>query len=439
MRRALAAAVLAASVIAPVFRRGGHRRPLHGRDPAHRRRHAARQGARLRVAGLRLRATRTRATRSVASPTSWRRSTPSDRATSGRTRATATSAGRPTTSSPTSSSPASTPRAWSSGWRGAAIPHGPGRTCERTCAASSPATTPTCAGPAAPASPTRAAAGRPGSGRSPCATLPALLPARPARLGAGAARGMVAAAPPGERRAVGGSTPTPSLDRHRAGWAPTATRSAPTGRAAPTRCCSPTRHFPSGTDVRWYELHLTIPGRINAIGAALQGLPVVNLGFNRHVAWTHTVSTARRFAAYELKLVPGEPTSYLVDGKTVRDAQAQSVRVGNALAHVLRDALGPGGRAPGRDARTGRPRPPTRWPTPTRDHFRLDQPVGGVEPRRSVARLAPQGRADPGQSVGQLDRRRRPRQRLLRRRRRGAEPRPARSSTAAARPRARCC
>jgi acyl-homoserine-lactone acylase len=76
-------------------------------------------------------------------------------------------------------------------------------------------------------------------------------------------------------------------------------------------------HFPSGTDVRWYELHLTIPGRLNAIGAALQGVPVVNLGFNRHIAWTHTVSTARRFAAYELRLVPGRPTSYILDGRAV--------------------------------------------------------------------------------------------------------------------------
>jgi acyl-homoserine-lactone acylase len=76
-------------------------------------------------------------------------------------------------------------------------------------------------------------------------------------------------------------------------------------------------HFPSGTDVRWYELHLTIPGKIDAIGAALQGIPVVNVGFNHHIAWTHTVSTARRFAAYELKLAPGDPTSYLVNGRSV--------------------------------------------------------------------------------------------------------------------------
>jgi acyl-homoserine-lactone acylase len=33
------------------------------------------------------------------------------------------------------------------------------------------------------------------------------------------------------------------------------------------------------------------------------------------VAWTHTVSHAQRFTLYQLALVPGEPTSYLVDGR----------------------------------------------------------------------------------------------------------------------------
>src|SRR5215216_1682263 len=77
-------------------------------------------------------------------------------------------------------------------------------------------------------------------------------------------------------------------------------------------------HFPWQGSERWYELHLTIPGKLDAIGAALQGVPVVNIGFNRHVAWSHTVSTARRFTPYELKLKAGDPRSYLVDGKAVK-------------------------------------------------------------------------------------------------------------------------
>ncbi len=76
-------------------------------------------------------------------------------------------------------------------------------------------------------------------------------------------------------------------------------------------------HFPWQGSERWYEVHLRVPGKLDAIGAALQGAPVVNIGFNRNVAWTHTVSTARRFTPYELRLAPGDPTSYVVDGQTV--------------------------------------------------------------------------------------------------------------------------
>ncbi len=77
-------------------------------------------------------------------------------------------------------------------------------------------------------------------------------------------------------------------------------------------------HFPWQGSERWYEMHLTVPGKLDAIGAGLQGVPVVNIGFNRHVAWSHTVSTARRFTPFELKLKSGDPTSYLVDGKAVK-------------------------------------------------------------------------------------------------------------------------
>jgi acyl-homoserine-lactone acylase len=32
------------------------------------------------------------------------------------------------------------------------------------------------------------------------------------------------------------------------------------------------------------EMHLTIPGQLDVMGAALPGLPVINIGFNQHVA-----------------------------------------------------------------------------------------------------------------------------------------------------------
>jgi acyl-homoserine-lactone acylase len=85
-------------------------------------------------------------------------------------------------------------------------------------------------------------------------------------------------------------------------------------------------HFPWNGSERWYEVHLTIPGKLDVIGAALQGAPVVNLGFTRGVAWTHTVSTARRFTPYELELRRGRPTEYVVDGRNVK-MRKRTVRV----------------------------------------------------------------------------------------------------------------
>ncbi|WP_224365594.1 penicillin acylase family protein [Hyalangium versicolor] len=75
-------------------------------------------------------------------------------------------------------------------------------------------------------------------------------------------------------------------------------------------------HFPWEGEMRLWESQLTVPGRLDAYGASLVGVPGVLIGFNQDVAWTHTVSsTGARFTAYALKLVPGKPTTYLYDGQ----------------------------------------------------------------------------------------------------------------------------
>ncbi|AZF37760.1 penicillin amidase family protein [Pseudomonas sp. R4-39-08] len=76
-------------------------------------------------------------------------------------------------------------------------------------------------------------------------------------------------------------------------------------------------HFPWVGGMRFYEMHLTIPGQLDVMGAALPGLPVVNIGFNQHVAWTHTVDTSKHFTLYRLTLDPKDSTRYLLDGKSV--------------------------------------------------------------------------------------------------------------------------
>ncbi len=76
-------------------------------------------------------------------------------------------------------------------------------------------------------------------------------------------------------------------------------------------------HFPWIGAMRFYEMHLTIPGQLDVMGAALPGLPVINIGFNQHVAWTHTVDTSKHFTLYRLTLDPKDSTRYLLDGKSL--------------------------------------------------------------------------------------------------------------------------
>ena len=85
-------------------------------------------------------------------------------------------------------------------------------------------------------------------------------------------------------------------------------------------------HFPWQGSERFFQAQLTIPGRIDVAGASLFGVPVVLIGHTRKLAWSHTVSTARRFTIFEEKLVPGSPTTYVYDGGT-REMRAERVTV----------------------------------------------------------------------------------------------------------------
>jgi len=68
---------------------------------------------------------------------------------------------------------------------------------------------------------------------------------------------------------------------------------------------------------RFVEVHLRIPGEYDVMGIVLQGVPLVVVGFNKTLAWTHTVSTDQRGVLYRLSLDPTDPTRYMVDGRSV--------------------------------------------------------------------------------------------------------------------------
>lgn len=69
-------------------------------------------------------------------------------------------------------------------------------------------------------------------------------------------------------------------------------------------------HFPWYGEARFWECHLTLPGELDVYGVSLIGTPGVQIGFNRHVAWTHTFSCGNRFTVYKLDLPEGRPTTY---------------------------------------------------------------------------------------------------------------------------------
>ncbi|WCM92276.1 penicillin acylase family protein [Acidovorax sp. NCPPB 2350] len=91
---------------------------------------------------------------------------------------------------------------------------------------------------------------------------------------------------------------------------------------------------------RFYQAQLTIPGELDVSGVSFLGVPVVLIGFNGNVAWSHTVSTARRFGFYQLQLAEGDRTSYVRDGRRVGMAPStitvQNRDASGALTDVTR-------------------------------------------------------------------------------------------------------
>lgn len=99
--------------------------------------------------------------------------------------------------------------------------------------------------------------------------------------------------------------------------------------------------FLEGPD-RFYQMRLTLPGKLDVSGVAFLGVPIVMIGFNRDVAWTHTVSAARRFGLFQLKLADDTPTAYVEDGKRVPMTPVPltvMVRAGDNTVRAVRRTL----------------------------------------------------------------------------------------------------
>ena len=211
--------------------------------------------------------------------------------------------------------------------------------------------------------------------------LPPLLPAGAAGLGR-AWRSTASAAPHPRPTSAAPSAP-PRTDARRtsipaastscsAASARTPSRSASRARARAAACCSATRTSrgtaPSASTSRTSRS----PGKVDVQGGSLFGVPIILIGNTRSMAWSHTVSTARRFTPYELKLAPGDQHAYLVDGQ-VEEMTPTDVTV-DAAATARRPRARSTTRAGARcspassvcRSSRGRRRPATRSATPTR-------------------------------------------------------------------------
>ncbi len=69
-------------------------------------------------------------------------------------------------------------------------------------------------------------------------------------------------------------------------------------------------HFPAFGPLKFYQFHLTIPGELDVQGGSLYGVPLVQIGYNKDLGWTHTVATSKHFSVYKLKLLDGDPLKY---------------------------------------------------------------------------------------------------------------------------------
>jgi len=78
----------------------------------------------------------------------------------------------------------------------------------------------------------------------------------------------------------------------------------------------------------FHEVHLSVPGKINVAGATLIGFPVVSIGFNEHLGWSHTVNTIDSDDVYELTLSRPDGMEYFYEGRLMPlKANEISVRV----------------------------------------------------------------------------------------------------------------
>ena len=74
-------------------------------------------------------------------------------------------------------------------------------------------------------------------------------------------------------------------------------------------------HQPWTGPLAWYEAHVRSEEGWNAAGGLFPGSPVLTIGFNEHLGWTHTVNRPDLIDTYVLTMHPEDPLTYRFDGE----------------------------------------------------------------------------------------------------------------------------
>ncbi len=76
-------------------------------------------------------------------------------------------------------------------------------------------------------------------------------------------------------------------------------------------------HLAWGDSQIFCEAHVTVPGKLNISGTSLVGSPIITIGFNENLGWSHTVNLHDSDDVYELTLDPQDEHRYVYDGRSL--------------------------------------------------------------------------------------------------------------------------
>lgn len=135
---------------------------------------------------------------------------------------------------------------------------------------------------------------------------------------------LFAAQPPNARQAAVGPTASWPIETYSNGSNAVALGKDATANGRGLLLGNP--HYPWHGILRFYQFHITIPGKLDVMGASLPGMPLINIGFTKDFAWSHTVNTSEHMTVYELTLDATDPTKYRI-GDQWRNLTKQTVDV----------------------------------------------------------------------------------------------------------------